>query len=50
VDTSPLDFNEVFDQDYLHLYGLRRDESDGEADPVWRLLELVEGTTPQSGG
>lgn len=40
VDAPRFDFDEVFEEDYLYFYGLRRDESDSEADAVWRLLEL----------
>src|SRR5581483_3196 len=43
VDAPLFDFDEVFDRDYLHFYGLRTDESDLEADTVWRLLELEPG-------
>jgi hypothetical protein len=38
MDAPLFDFDEVFDRDYLYVYGLRIDESDSEADAVWRLL------------
>ncbi len=37
------DFDEVFDQDYLYFYGLALDDSGGEVDAIWRLLELEPG-------
>jgi SAM-dependent methyltransferase len=43
VDEPQFDFDEVFDRDYLYFYGLQLDESDGEADAIWRLLELEPG-------
>jgi ubiquinone/menaquinone biosynthesis C-methylase UbiE len=43
MNDPPFDFDEVFDQDYLYFYGSALDDSGGEVDAIWRLLELEPG-------
>jgi len=44
LSESPFDVEATFDEDYLYFYGPRLDDaSDGDAETIWRLLELEPG-------
>jgi 2-polyprenyl-3-methyl-5-hydroxy-6-metoxy-1,4-benzoquinol methylase len=45
MENTDFDTEGVFDEDYLHFYGdlLDEDRNDGDADLIWRLLDLEPG-------